>query len=359
MKEERKMKKRILMFIAALLLLCSAGCSGQVNSAGQNDVPQPENQPMHEAEEPTDKADEPADEEWSEMGYDWRLSVPFYDNAEDAANMEYVSLNPIFILHDGRFYNLEPTKMTYTDSDRVSESSVLDALPRSSEELPVLNLAAGDQLVTFSANVGDYAFLPLEDLGMCLPVVWRGGVVRGQLTDIYGSNPEFDIMPTGVGQDMSYTPDKVIEEINGQTFTPYTGTESGQTFASYAEKVKQADAEFCGLLDSLNIPYLAADWSWSNGGGIVQDYTDYIIRGNYGDTVTLGQYQGTKYVEAHFTLVNTLYELYPNSMLEAATERTHDGYSVMQIPENISGAYALHARTESGTASCYAFMIVR
>ena len=334
------MKKRILIFITVLLLLCSAGCSEQDNSSRPNDVSQPENQP-------TDETGELLDEE----GNDWRLSVSHYDSAEDAANMEYVSLDPVFILHDGRFYNLKPTKMTYTDSDRVSERSVLDALPMSSDKLPVLNLAEGDQLVTFSANGGDYAFLPFTDLGTCLPVVWRGGVVRKQMTDIYGSNPEFDIMPTGV--------DKVIEEINGQTFAPYTGTESGQAFADYAEKVKQADAEFCGVLDSLNISYLATDWSWNNGGTIVQDYTDYIIRGNYGDIVTLGQYQGTKYIEADFTLVNTLYELYPNSMLESTTERTHGGYSVVQIPESISGTYVFRDHTENGLASCYAFLIVR
>ena len=149
------------------------------------------------------------------------------------------------------------------------------------------------------------------------------------------------------------------QEINGQQFTPYTGTESGQAFADYAEKVRQADTEFCAVLDSLSIPYFAADWSWNNGGGIVQDYTNYVILGNYGDSVTLGQYQGTKYVEANFTLVNTLYELYPDNMLDTAAERTHDGYSAIQIPEDISGTYAIRDRTENGTARCFALLIVR
>ena len=355
-KEEKKMKKRIWMLIIALLLLCFSACTEEDAPTGHDDSLQSDEQLQEPA---VDEADEQEGEKWSESEYDWRLSVPFYGSADEAANMEYVNSNPIFILHDGRFYNLAPTKMGYTDSDRVSESAVIDALPMSEDELPVLNLAAGDRLVTFSANDNDYAFVPLTSFGACLPVIWRAGVVREQLSDIYGSNLEFDIMPAGVGQDMSYVPDKIIEEINGQQFTPYTGTESGQAFADYAEKVRQADTEFCAVLDSLSIPYFAADWSWNNGGGIVQDYTNYVILGNYGDSVTLGQYQGTKYVEANFTLVNTLYELYPDNMLDTAAERTHDGYSAIQIPEDISGTYAIRDRTENGTARCFALLIVR
>lgn len=350
------MKKRILMLIVALFLLCLAGCAEKNAPTDQGDAAQSGEQENTPA---GDETNEQTGAEGSESAYDWRLSVPFYDSADEAANMEYVNSNPIFILHDGRFYNLAPTKLVYTDSERVSESMALDALPMTAEELPVLNLAEGDQLVTFSADDSSYAFVPVTSLGACLPVIWRGGVVREQLTDLYGSNAEFDIMPTGVGQDLSLTPDKVIEEINGQTFTPYTGTESGQAFADYAAKVQQADTEFCGVLDGLQIPYLTADWSWNNGGGIVQDYTNYVIQGNYGDVITLGQYQGTKYVEADFTLVNTLYALDPNSSLDQAAERTHDGYFALPIPAGISGTYAIRARSENGTACCFAFSIVR
>lgn len=352
MKEEKKMKKRILALFTALLLLCSAGCAEKNTPTGEDDVPQSDEQ----LKEPADVEN---DEQTGEGSYDWRLSVPFYNSADEAANMEYINSNPVFILHDGRFYNLAPTKMTYTDSDRASEETAIDALPVSADELPVLNLAEGDKLVTFSANDSNCSFVSFKSLGACLPVIWRAGVVREQLTDIYGSNSEFDIIPTGVGKNMSSVPDKIIEEINGQTFTPYTGTESGQAFADYAEKVKQADACFCNVLDSLNILYFAADWSWNNGGGIVQDYTNYVILGNYGDVITLGQYQGTKYVEADFTLSNTLYELNPNSMLDSVAERTHDGYFEIQIPEEISGTYAVHDRTENGMARCFAFSIVR
>ena len=176
------MKKRVAAGIAALLLLCCAGCAGQDSSAEQADTQQPENQ-----------FNESVSDEWSEAEYDWRLSVPFYDNVEEAANMEYIHTYPIFILHDGRFYNLQPTKSTYTVSDRVNESSVLSTLQMSSDELPILNLAEGDELVTFSATDNDYAFVPLDDLGVCLPLVWRAGIVAEQMAEIYGSNPEFKV----------------------------------------------------------------------------------------------------------------------------------------------------------------------
>ena len=85
------MKKRVVAGIAALLLLCCAGCAGQDSSAEQADTQQPENQ-----------FNESVSDEWSEAEYDWRLSVPFYDNVEEAANMEYIHTYPIFILHDVR-----------------------------------------------------------------------------------------------------------------------------------------------------------------------------------------------------------------------------------------------------------------
>lgn len=339
------MKERVVVGIAALLLLCCSGCAGHEISGEQSSIPHPE-----------DQVNEPAEEESIE-GYDWRLSVPAYNSAEEAANMDYVDLYPIFILHEGRFYNLESTRIQCSVSNRISRPSIIDALARTPDELPVLNLAEGDQLVTFSADSNNYGFVPVSDLGACLPVVWRAGVVREQFAEIYGSNPEFEIIPTGVGQDMSYVPDDLVAEIDGQTFTPYTGTESGQAFSDYAEKVKQADAEFCGILDSLNIPYLAADWSWNNGGGIVHDFTDYIIQGDYNDTITLGQYQGTKYVETDYMLVNTLYSLDVNGETTSEAERTHDGYFVIQIPDGISGTYAIRDRTKN--ENCYAFSIVR
>lgn len=342
------MKKRVAAGIAALLLLCCAGCTGQDSSAEQTDTQQPENQ-----------FNESVSDEWSETEYDWRLSVPFYNNVEEAANMEYIHTYPIFILHDGRFYNLQPTKSTYTVSDRVNESSVLSTLQMSSDELPILNLAEGDELVTFSATDNDYAFVPLDDLGVCLPLVWRAGIVAEQMAEIYGSNPEFKVLGSGVGHDMSYVPDNLICEIQGQAFTPYTGGETRLTAAQNAERIRQADAEFCSVLDSLNIPYLAVDCSWNNGGGLVQEYTNYIIQGNYGDILTLGEYQGTKYVESDFMLSNTLYKICTDSTVTSVVERTHDGYSVIQIPENISGTYAVRNRIDSGRADCYALSIIR
>ena len=51
MKEEEKMKKRILALFAALLLLCSAGCAEKNTPTGKDDVPQSDEQLKEPADE--------------------------------------------------------------------------------------------------------------------------------------------------------------------------------------------------------------------------------------------------------------------------------------------------------------------
>ena len=221
---------------------------------------------------------------------------------------------------------------------------------RLAAQLPVVNLANGDKLVTFSSNSSTYSLLPIRDKGACLPVVWQSGVVAEVLTEVYPSNAEFNIKPSSSGN--------FVTEIQGQSITPYTGSWgplSGQSKSQHEEKVRNANDEFCNALNSEGIPFYTASSTWNNGGGIEEIITDYVVCGDYGDVITLGQYQGTRYVSADFILSSTLYEISVNNVTDTAVEKTHDGYFVVDIPDSVSGTYAVS--DESGV--CYAFSVIR
>lgn len=336
------MKKQITAIAAVLILLLCTGCSGEKQKASENQGSTPPEQ--GESDTSDTQTDEPTEDEWSEQG-DWRLSYPAYRSAEEAANVEFVSLYPYFILHDGWFYHLKPTQMTYYNYSNSSEAPLVDALMQAPEELPVLSLSEGDKLVTFSAD-NDYCdVVPLESLGACLPVRWHAGVVGKQLCEVWGSNPDFDISDT------------LVAEIQGQTFTPYTGSSNGQPYAQYEEKVQAADEEFLGILSSLGIPYFTTTEIWNNGGGTTHYIDHYVILGSYGDIITLGQYQETQYVESDFTLRSTLYELCLDSMTTVPVTPTHDGYFEVEIPDGASGIYGIQDHENDQTVSCYAFSI--
>ena len=347
------MKRRITAIIAAFVLLICAGCAGGKQDKSENPdstPPEPGQTDISDAQK-DEPMDEPTEDEWSEQG-DWRLSYPAYRSAEEAANSEYVSLYPFFILHDGWFYHLKPTRMTYSDCSNSSESPAVGALLKTPEELPVLSLSEGDKLVTFSAD-NDYCdFVPLENLGACLPIAWSAGVVRQKLDDVWGTNTDFVLFPSS----LSLNP-VLVTEIQGQTFTPYTGTSNGIPYDQYQAAVQAADAEFLGVLDSLGIPYFTVTETWNNGGGVTH-YTDkYIMLGSYGDIITLGQYQETQYVESTFTLRSTLYELYLDGMITMPVTPTHDGYFEVEIPDGASGIYGIQNHENDQSVSCDAFSI--
>lgn len=342
------MQKQFFAALIVLTLLLCAGCGAQKQ----------ESAPVTGAENSaTQPANPPADDTAKDVQSDgWQASFPVYRSAEEAANAEYINTYPFFILHDGSFYHLKPTKFTYDAYSNTSASPIVNALPLKGAELPALNLAAGDQLVTFSARSSTYELIPLTDLGACLPVTWQAGTARKLLAKISGSNPAFRMIPNRTGS----TPDNVVTEIQGKEITPYADTQSGQSRAQYEEKVRAADDNFCATLKALNIPYLTINSTWNNGSGLESGTHHnqlYIMQGNYGDTITLGQYQGTQYVESQFTLTDTLYQFRTESTQTAATERTHNGYFVVQLPENADGLYAVQHQVDSGVAQCFAFSV--
>ena len=80
----------------------------------------------------------------------WYLSFPAYASAEEVNDALHYGDPPLFILHDGYFYHLKSAEM----SSRIhsNETPVVDALNLQQEELPVLNLAEGDQRIRSRKN---------------------------------------------------------------------------------------------------------------------------------------------------------------------------------------------------------------
>lgn len=350
------MRKRIFACLTTLVLLCSTGCGAKDSDVLESVSPQDSVQ----TDAPTDELSESSGEEAAQQNYDWRITCAAFQTAEEAAACEGVSRYPFFILHDGWFYHLDLKRMTYQTSSNVTEFPVVDAMSTAAEDLPVLNLSEGDQLVTFSADESSYGLIPITDKGACLPVTWMGGMPRTQLSKVSCFNPDFTILPNLNG----VKPEGVVAEIQGQTITPFTGA---LTDTQGEDKMREANDAFRAVLDSLGITYLTVDGSWNNGSGLesgTRYYSSQIILGEYGDKLTLGQYQGTQYVESECILDATLYSLDVASLLTTASEPTHDGYFVVQIPDEISGLYAVQRDNTSlviggAQSECYAFSIVR
>lgn len=288
------------------------------------------------------ESDSPLDVEKSTVAYDWMLLCDSYQTAEEAAACENITSRPFFILHDGCFYHLNLSRMSYHTSSRSSSTPVVDAVNIRPEKLPVLKLSDGDLLVSFSAET-EYGLAPLKYIGACFPVEWVGGSPRDiLLTAPYGQNPDFRI-------------NKGVAEIDGMRIEPYDG---GLYDSGGEQRTDDANTAFCTVLDSLGLSYITIDHEVENGR--IYYYQSQVILGEYDDTLTLGQYDGTRYLEDTYTIISALYEIVVNDLQPLSIETTHDGYFVIDIDKDKSGLFALQRDASDlfqEMAECYAFVI--
>ena len=162
------------------------------------------------------------------------------------------------------------------------------------------------------------------------------------MTAPYGQNPDFRI-------------NKGVAEINGLRIEPYDG---GLYDSGGEQRTDDANTAFCTVLDSLGLSYITIDHEVENGR--IYYYQSQVILGEYDDTLTLGQYDGTRYLEDTYTIISALYEIVVNDLQPLLIETTHDGYFVIDIDKDKSGLFALQRDASDlfqEMAECYAFVI--
>ena len=108
----------------------------------------------------------------------------------------------------------------------------------------------------------------------------------------------------------------------------------------------------------MGLSYITIDHEVENGR--IYYYQSQVILGEYDDTLTLGQYDGTRYLEDTYTIISALYEIVVNDLQPLLIETTHDGYFVIDIDKDKSGLFALQRDASDlfqEMAECYAFVI--
>lgn len=326
----------LLVLVAAAILFVLASPFMDSHNAAETEL-ENANTPQYEPEESGNAQIDDAPE--VQIPDDaWYISYPAYASAEDAAAVEYVSSNPFFILHNGFFYHLESTRMLYRTYSNSTEAPVVDALNLRQDELPILKLADGDKLVAFTDETEACSVVEVQELGACIPIKWFGGGITEALTQPKLSNPDFDI---GRG----------VDEICGQTVTRHMAT----GYNTEKERTREAAASFCALLDELGFGYITIDYAWTNNLGSWDEYTEQVIVGEYGDSITFGQYDETRYIETQACFDSTLYGIDMDSAQKASVERTHDGYFVVDIPDGFEGLAALQFDDDSLSGHCHYF----
>lgn len=279
----------------------------------------------------------------------WYLSFPAYASTEEVNAALHYGDSPLFILHDGYFYHLKSAEM----SSRIhsNETPVVDALNLQQEELPVLNLAEGDQLVTFANDENAYSLVRTQVLGACIPIKWFSGSPEIMLTPIDQSNPDFDFF--------YFYDASSIHEINGQPLTPHIYDDYIYCTEDEQDRLRaEANAEFCELLDSLGLNYLTINYVWENFS--THEFAKQVLIGNYGDSITFGQYIQTRYIETQAYFSATLYEIDIDNAQALRVERTHNGYYVVDIPNDDEGLVSVqyYDKTSSSNKDLYYYPLV-
>ena len=279
----------------------------------------------------------------------WYLSFPAYASTEEVNAALHYGDSPLFILHDGYFYHLKSAEM----SSRIhsNETPVVDALNLQQEELPVLNLAEGDQLVTFANDENAYSLVRTQVLGACIPIKWFSGSPEIMLTPVAQSNPDFDFF--------YFYDASSIHEINGQPLTPHIYDDYIYCTEGEQDRLRaEANAEFCELLDSLGLNYLTINYVWENFS--THEFAKQVLIGNYGDSITFGQYIQTQYIETQAYFSATLYEIDIDNAQALHVERTHNGYYVVDIPNDDEGLLSVqyYDKTSSSNKDLYYYPLV-
>lgn len=278
----------------------------------------------------------------------WYLSFPAYASAEEVNAALHYGDPPLFILHDGYFYHLKSAEM----SSRIhsNETPVVDALNLQQEELPVLNLAEGDQLVTFANDENAYGLVRTQDLGACIPIKWFSGSPEIMLTPVDQSNPDFDFF--------YFYDASSVHEINGQSLTPHIYDDYIYCTEDEQDRRRaEANAEFCALLDSFGLDYLTINYVWENFS--THEFAKQVLVGNYGDSITFGQYIQTQYIETQAYYSATLYEIDVDNTQALSVERTHNGYYVVDIPNGVEGLVSVqYDNTSSINQNLYYYPLV-
>ena len=279
----------------------------------------------------------------------WYLSFPAYASTEEVNAALHYGDSPLFILHDGYFYHLKSAEM----SSRIhsNETPVVDALNLQQEELPVLNLAEGDQLVTFANDENAYSLVRTQVLGACIPIKWFSGSPEIMLTPVDQSNPDFDFF--------YFYDASSIHEINGQPLTPHIYDDYIYCTEDEQDRLRaEANAEFCELLDSLGLNYLTINYVWENFS--THEFAKQVLIGNYGDSITFGQYIQTRYIETQAYFSATLYEIDIDNAQALRVERTHNGYYVVDIPNDDEGLVSVqyYDKTSSSNKDLYYYPLV-
>ncbi len=312
-------KNAVLIFLVIVLgISLLTGCTSSTVDFNQENLWE-EDTHSEDTQEDLWKEDTHSEDTWS-------LSFPAYASAEEVNDALQYGDPPLFILHDGYFYHLKSAEM----SSRVysNETPVVDALNLRQDELLVLNLEEGDQLVTFASDENAYSLVRTQDLGACFPIKWFSGSPEIMLTPVDQTNPDFDFF--------YFNDASSVHEINGQSVTPhfyddYIYCTEDETDRRRAE----ANAEFCALLDSLELNYLTINYIWENFR--THEFAKQVLIGNYGDSITFGQYIQTQYIETQAYFSATLYEIDIDNAQALSVERTHNGYYVVDIPNGVEG----------------------
>ena len=91
-----------------------------------------------------------------------------------------------------------------------------------------------------------------------------------------------------------------------------------------------------------------------------KDGKNILVIGNYGDSITFGQYIQTRYIETQAYFSATLYEIDIDNAQALRVERTHNGYYVVDIPNDDEGLVSVqyYDKTSSSNKDLYYYPLV-
>lgn len=303
------MRKKMFAMLLLLSFTCFLiSCSNdEVNKSESDTIREPMEEPMEEI-----------------------IEELFFDSVDDVLSSPNLLESPFFILRDGRFFLLNDYKVPYRyvlEYYYVNNNALYPADKRvyagnlKPEELPVLNLQNGDELVCFNYERGIHAE-DAEWAGFSLPIEWLNGITL-PFAQLHSESNVVDVR-------------KGIDEIDGieVEYRKYVPSYYNIEF----ERVRNG---FFKAMDSLGLDYIAVEYENRGPGRAPIIETTYIIVEDQEQSITLGQYDGTLFNEDTFSIDTPTYYTWVDSRKSIPYERTKNGYFTCDLSSLSNNVYVI------------------